>query len=151
MARWPDVRSRAAARRRSGERLKQLWEESRILTCSDKSPRLDELKVYLGGMDAALRQSTLDDISKVSDTLKERPGYAMKKLALLDHNVRMSSNRGDVVMVPACGDFLLLGHFLGSATSRGEQYPRSQNLKADLSRCLSHYAYELELSRSEPR
>ncbi len=84
--------------------LERMWEEGRILTKKNGSPRLDGKKVYLDELQGPRTQSIWDDISKIPNTSSERFGYATQKpLALYERIILSSSHKGDVVLDPFCG------------------------------------------------
>ena len=90
-----------------GYKLEQLdawWEEGRIATKHDGTPRMDGLKVYLDDTDGKPMQNIWTDIARIPNTSSERMGYATQKpLALLERIIKASSNPGDVVLDPFCG------------------------------------------------
>lgn len=99
--------ARPPANRGWGASLDQLetwWNEGRILTKRDGTPRLDGLKVYLEDMKGKAVGSIWDDIERVGNTSGERIGYPTQKpLALLERIISASSDEGDVVLDPFCG------------------------------------------------
>ena len=86
------------------EQLEKWWEEGRILTKTDGTPRMDGLKVYLDEMAGKPLQSIWTDIPRIANTSDERMGYPTQKpVALLERIINASSNPGDVVLDPFCG------------------------------------------------
>jgi len=86
------------------EQLEEWWNEGRILTKSDGTPRLDGLKVYLDTLPGKAIDSVWTDIDRVSNTGAERIGYPTQKpIALLDRIIQSSTKLGDVVFDPFCG------------------------------------------------
>lgn len=79
--------------------LEKLWDEGRILTKKDGSPRLDGLKIYLddtrGGNPVSANWTDVDRIGNTSD---ERTDYPTQKPeVLLDRIISSASNVGDIV------------------------------------------------------
>lgn len=90
------------------EQLEEWWEEGRIATKRDGSPRMDGLIVYLDEKTGQAPQTIWRDISRVTNTGDERLGYPTQKPeALLERIITSSSDEGDLV-----GDF-----FVGSGTT----------------------------------
>ncbi len=92
------------------------WEEGRIHTKRDGTPRMDGLKVYLDESKGKPLQNIWTDIPRIPNTSSERMGYATQKpVALLERIIKASSNPGDVVMDPFCGCATTLesAHMLG--------------------------------------
>lgn len=86
------------------EQLEAWWEEGRIHTKKDGTPRTDGLKVYLEDTAGKPLQNIWTDISRIPNTSAERMGYATQKpVALLERIIKASSNEGDVVFDPFCG------------------------------------------------
>ena len=86
------------------EQLEKWWDQGRILTKHDGSPRMDGLKIYLDDMPGKVVGTSWVDISRVGNTSDERLGYPTQKpLALLERIISASSNEGDVVLDPFCG------------------------------------------------
>ncbi len=86
------------------EQLEQWWDEGRIQTKRDGTPRLDGLKVYLDESEGKTLQNVWTDIPRIPNTSSERLGYPTQKPeALLDRIINVSSNEGDVVLDPFCG------------------------------------------------
>jgi site-specific DNA-methyltransferase (adenine-specific) len=86
------------------EQLEKWWEEGRILTRKDGSPRMDGLKIYLDETKGKPVATNWADIGRVGNTSGERLGYPTQKpLALLERIIAASSNEGDVVLDPFCG------------------------------------------------
>ncbi|MEM1299385.1 MAG: site-specific DNA-methyltransferase [Pseudomonadota bacterium] len=83
------------------EELELLWQQGRILTKRDGTPRKDGLKEYLGDAKGQLLQDIWTDVV-VGPTSGERLGYPTQKpVALLDRIISASSNEGDVVLDPS--------------------------------------------------
>jgi len=62
------------------------------------------MKVYLNELPGPRTQSIWDDIPRIPNISKERPGYATQKpLTLLERIIQASTNEGDVVLDPFCG------------------------------------------------
>ena len=100
----PDNRSWGA----SVEQLEKWWDEGRILTKADGTPRLDGLKVYLDEMKGNPLTTIWDDVERVGNTSNERIDYPTQKPeALLERIVKTSSKEGDLI-----ADF-----FMGSGTA----------------------------------
>jgi len=79
--------------------LEKLWEEGRILTKKDGTPRLDGLKVYLDETQGKPVTSLWTDVSRVGNTSSERSDYPTQKPEeLMGRIIDASSNPGDVVM-----------------------------------------------------
>jgi hypothetical protein len=86
------------------EQLETWWENDRIVTKQDGTPRMDGLKVYLDEMNGKPLQSVWADIPRISNTSRERLGYPTQKPeALLERIIKASSNEGDVVLDAYCG------------------------------------------------
>lgn len=86
------------------DQLEEWWNEGRILTKVDGTPRLDGLKVFLDDLQGAKTQSLWTDIPRVANISEERLGYdTQKPVALLERIISASSNPGDVVLDPFCG------------------------------------------------
>jgi site-specific DNA-methyltransferase (adenine-specific) len=86
------------------EQLEKWWDEGKIITKKDGTPRMDGLKVYLDEMLGKSIQSVWIDIPRISNTSNERLGYPTQKpLALLERIIQASSNPGDVILDPFCG------------------------------------------------
>ena len=86
------------------EQLEAWWEEGRIQTKRDGTPRMDGLKVYLDETDGKPLLNIWTDIARIPNTSAERMGYATQKpLALLKRIISASTNPGDVVFDPFCG------------------------------------------------
>jgi len=86
------------------EQLEAWWEEGKIATKRDGTPRMDGLIVYLDEMAGKALQSVWTDIPRISNTSPERLPYPTQKpLALLERIIKASSNEGDVVLDPFCG------------------------------------------------
>ena len=86
------------------EQLEAWWNEGRIRTKSDGTPRTDGLKVYLDETQGKPLQNIWTDISRIPNTSSERMGYATQKpLALLERVIMASSEPGDLVFDPFCG------------------------------------------------
>ena len=86
------------------EQLETWWQEGRIRTKSDGTPRTDGLKVYLDETQGKPLQNIWTDISRIPNTSSERMGYATQKpLALLERVIMASSEPGDLVFDPFCG------------------------------------------------
>ena len=90
-----------------GYRLEQLeawWEQGRIQTKRDGTPRMDGLKVYLDDTEGKPLQNVWTDVPRIANTSPERLSYPTQKPeALLERIVASSSNEGDVVLDPFCG------------------------------------------------
>ena len=90
-----------------GYRLEQLeawWDEGRIQTKRDGTPRMDGLKVYLDDTEGKPLQNVWTDIPRIANTSPERLSYPTQKPeALLERIIASSSNAGDVVLDPFCG------------------------------------------------
>lgn len=86
------------------EQLEKWWEEGRIATKRDGTPRMDGLIVYLDEKDGQAPQSIWEDVSRVTNTGTERIGYPTQKPeALLERILKASSNEGDLVADFFCG------------------------------------------------
>ena len=86
------------------EQLEKWWDEGRILTKRDGTPRMDGLKVYLDEMPGKPLQSIWTDVARIANTSAERLGYPTQKPeALLERIIKASSNDGDIVLDPFCG------------------------------------------------
>ena len=86
------------------EQLEEWWEQGRIHTKKDGTPRMDGLRVYLDESLGKPVQNIWTDIPRIANTAKERLGYPTQKpLALLERIIRASSNPGEVVLDPFCG------------------------------------------------
>jgi len=86
------------------EQLEEWWQEGRIHTKRDGTPRMDGLKVYVDEALGKPLQNVWTDIPRIANTSSERLGYPTQKpLALLERIIRASSNPGDVVLDPFCG------------------------------------------------
>ena len=86
------------------EQLEAWWQEGRIQTKRDGTPRQDGLKSYLHESDGQVLQNIWTDISRIPNTAEERMGYdTQKPVALLERIISASSNPGDVVLDPFCG------------------------------------------------
>ena len=86
------------------EQLEEWWEQGRIHTKRDGTPRMDGLKVYLDETDGKALQNIWTDIARIPNTSSERLGYATQKpLKLIERIIKASSNEGDVVLDPFCG------------------------------------------------
>ena len=90
-----------------GYRLEQLeawWEQGRIQTKRDGTPRMDGLKVYLDDTEGKPLQNVWTDVPRIANTSPERLSYPTQKPeALLERIIASSSNEGDVVLDPSCG------------------------------------------------
>ena len=90
-----------------GYRLEQLeawWEQGRIQTKRDGTPRMDGLKVYLDDTEGKPLQNVWTDVPRIANTSPERLSYPTQKPeALLERIIASSSNEGDVVLDPFCG------------------------------------------------
>ena len=90
-----------------GYRLEQLetwWDEGRIHTKRDGTPRMDGLKVYLEDSPGKRLQNVWTDVPRIPNTSAERLGYdTQKPIDLLERIVKASSNEGDLVLDPFCG------------------------------------------------
>ncbi len=101
------------------DQLEQWWDEGRILTRKDGSPRMDGLKIYLEGLEGQKLQSVWTDIPRIGNTSHERLGYPTQKpRALLERIIAASSNPGDVVLDPFCG----CGTAVDAAQKLGRQW-----------------------------
>lgn len=79
--------------------LEKWWEEGRIATKRDGTPRMDGLIVYLDEKDGQAPQTIWQDVSRVSNTGTERIGYPTQKPeALLERIIKASSNEGDIIL-----------------------------------------------------
>lgn len=86
------------------EQLEKWWEEGRIATKRDGTPRMDGLIVYLDEKEGMAPQSIWDDIGRIPNTSSERLGYnTQKPETLLDRIIGASSNQGDLVADFFCG------------------------------------------------
>jgi len=86
------------------EKLEEWWNEGKIITRKDGTPRMDGLKVYLDQMPGKPIQSIWIDIPRISNTSTERLGYPTQKpIVLLERIIQASSNHGDVILDPFCG------------------------------------------------
>ena len=90
-----------------GYRLEQLeawWEQGRIQTKRDGTPRMDGLKVYLDDTEGKPLQNVWTDVPRIANTSPERLSYPTQKPeALLERIITSSSNEGDIVLDPFCG------------------------------------------------
>ena len=101
------------------EQLEAWWQEGRIHTKKDGTPRMDGLKVYLNNAAGKPLQNVWTDIPRIPNTSAERLGYPTQKpLALLERIIRASSNPGDVVLDPFCG----CGTAIDAAHSLGRRW-----------------------------
>jgi DNA modification methylase len=90
------------------EQLEKWWDEGRIATKKDGTPRMDGLIVYLSDKDGQSPQSIWTDVSRVTNTGTERIGYPTQKPeAMIERIIKASTNPGDLV-----ADF-----FVGSGTT----------------------------------
>ena len=81
------------------EDLEKLWEEGRILTKKDGTPRLDGLKVYLDEAKGKPLTTIWNDVSRVGNTSSERSDYPTQKPeALLERILLSSSDPDDLVL-----------------------------------------------------
>lgn len=88
----------------SQEKLEEWWDEGKILTKRDGTPRLDGLKVYLDEMKGKRIDDLWTDIKRIGNTSSERLGYPTQKPeALLERILRASSNEGDIILDAYCG------------------------------------------------
>ena len=86
------------------EQLESWWEEGRIHTKKDGTPRMDGLKVYLDSTEGQPLQNVWVDIPRIANTSSERLNYPTQKPeALLERIINASSNEGDLVLDPFCG------------------------------------------------
>ncbi len=86
------------------EQLEQWWEEGRILTRQDGSPRMDGLKIYLDETKGKPVGTNWNDIGRIGNTASERMGYPTQKPeALMERIIKASSNEGDTVLDAYCG------------------------------------------------
>jgi site-specific DNA-methyltransferase (adenine-specific) len=86
------------------EQLEAWWEQEKILTKRDGTPRMDGLKVYLDEKEGKFLQSVWTDIPRIPNTSAERLGYPTQKPeALLERIIKSSSNENDIVLDPFCG------------------------------------------------
>jgi adenine-specific DNA-methyltransferase len=78
--------------------LEQWWEQGRIATKKDGTPRMDGLIVYLGEKEGMVPQSIWTDVSRVANTSSERLGYnTQKPEILLERIIKASSPKGGLV------------------------------------------------------
>jgi DNA modification methylase len=81
------------------EQLEQWWDEGRIATKKDGTPRMDGLIVYLDKAEGQVPQSIWTDVGRVANTSAERLDYPTQKSeALLERIIGASSNEGDIVL-----------------------------------------------------
>ena len=86
------------------EQLEEWWEQGRIHTKRDGTPRMDGLRVYLDETQGKPLQSIWTDIPRIPNTSSERLSFPTQKpLVLLDRIIEASSNKDDVVFDPFCG------------------------------------------------
>ena len=86
------------------EQLEKWWKEGRIATKRDGTPRMDGLIVYLDEKEGQSPQSIWHDISRVTNTGRERIGYPTQKPeALLERIIKASSNENDLIADFFCG------------------------------------------------
>ena len=86
------------------EQLEEWWEQGRIITKRDGTPRLDGLKVYLDETEGKPLQNIWTDVKRIGNTSQERLGYPTQKpLSLMERIITASSNPGDLVLDPFCG------------------------------------------------
>lgn len=87
------------------EQLEKWWNEGRILTKKDGTPRMDGLKIYLDETKGGNALSTLwDDVERIGNTSDERIDYPTQKPeALIERIIKASSNKGDLVADFFCG------------------------------------------------
>ncbi len=86
------------------EQLETWWNEGRIRTKRDGTPRMDGLRVYLEDSPGKRLQNVWTDIPRIGNTSRERLGYPTQKPeALLERIISASSNEGDVALDPFCG------------------------------------------------
>jgi hypothetical protein len=84
--------------------LEKLWNEGRILTKADGTPRLDGLKVYLDELEGKRVTDLWNDITRIGNTSSERLDYPTQKPeALLERIIKASSNENDLVLDCFCG------------------------------------------------
>lgn len=82
------------------EQLEKWWNEGKILTKRDGTPRLDGLKIYLDDTKGGNPLTTnWTDIDRVGNTSDERTNYPTQKPEdLLERIIRASSNENDIVL-----------------------------------------------------
>lgn len=86
------------------EKLEELFNEGKILTKKDGSPRFDGLKVYLDELPGKMLNDNWFDLERVGNTSGERLGYPTQKpLNLMERIIQASSNEGDLVADFFCG------------------------------------------------
>jgi DNA modification methylase len=82
------------------EQLEQWWDEGRILTKKDGTPRLDGLKIYLDETAGGSVLGTVwTDVPRIGNTSSERVDYPTQKPeALLERIINVATNVGDLVL-----------------------------------------------------
>ena len=86
------------------EQLEAWWDEGRIQTKKDGTPRTDGLRVYAEQSKGQTLQNIWRDIPRIPNTSSERTGSPdQKPLALYERIVLASSNPGDLVLDPFAG------------------------------------------------
>ena len=86
------------------EQLEEWWQEGRIHTKKDGTPRMDGLKTYLNETKGKPLQNIWTDITRIPNTSSERMGYKTQKpIQLLERVISVSSNEGDLILDPFCG------------------------------------------------
>jgi len=88
----------------SFEQLEQWYQEGKILTKKDGTPRMDGHKIFLDETKGKRMIDLWTDIERIGNTSKERLGYPTQKPeALLERIIKASSNEGDVILDAYCG------------------------------------------------
>ena len=86
------------------EQLESWWNEGRIATKRDGTPRMDGLKMYLDEAPGKPAINIWTDVPRIPNTAAERTGYPTQKpLALYERMILASSNEGDIVCDPFAG------------------------------------------------
>jgi adenine-specific DNA-methyltransferase len=88
----------------SEQKLDELWDEGKIITKADGTPRLRGLKVFLDERPGKKITTLWTDVGRVGNTSQERLDYATQKPeSLLERVINASSNEDDLVADFFCG------------------------------------------------
>jgi site-specific DNA-methyltransferase (adenine-specific) len=86
------------------EQLEDWWDEGRILTKQDGTPRMDGLKFYLDDLKGKSLNDMWYDIDRIGNTSSESLGYPTQKPEqLLERIITASTNKGDTILDSYCG------------------------------------------------